>query len=282
MAESREINVERQDIHLANGRTISFEIARQPGRGAFFILGVRKSGSSILNAMCGALARFNNYKYVDVAGTMFNNNLTVESWSHDPVMNEVLAEGNVYGGFRAMPFAYSRSSAFLPAKKVLLVRDPRDALVSEYFSNAYSHAIPAASGERAEVSRQMSELRQKALETNIEDSVLSMAPNLNRTILGYSSVCKDATTLLLKYEDVILDKRGLIGKICTHFGWNFTEQLVTNILGWADVIPSSEDKKAFVRKVVPGDHKEKLSKKTISRLNKILKPAMDLVGYDPV
>jgi hypothetical protein len=272
--------VERKDILLSNGRTISFEITREPGRGAFFILGVRKSGSSVLNAMCTALSRFNNYNYVDVAGIMFNNNLTVASWVNDPVINELLAEGNVYGGFRVMPFAFSKSPIFRNAKKVLLTRDPRDALVSEYFSNAYSHVIPAASGERAEVSRQMTELRQKALQTNIEDSVLSMAPNLNRTILGYSSVYKDAATLVLKYENVILDKRRLIGSICTHFGWNATEQLTTNILGWADVVPAKEDQMAFVRKVVPGDHKEKLSKKTISRLNRILKPAMELLGYD--
>jgi hypothetical protein len=272
--------MERKDILLSNGRTISFEITRQPGRGAFFILGVRKSGSSVLNGMCAALSHFNNYKYVDVAGTMFNNNLTAQSWIHDPVINELLAEGNVYGGFRVMPFAFSKSSIFLLAKKVLLIRDPRDALVSEHFSNAYSHAIPAASGDRADVTRQMTELRQKALETNIEDSVLSMAANLNRTILGYASVCRDAATLLLKYENVILDKRHLIGSICTHFGWNVNDQLITKILSWADVIPQQEDQKAFVRKVVPGDHKEKLSQKTISQLNRILKPSMDLLGYD--
>ena len=273
--------MERKDILLSNGRTISFEITRQPGRGAFFILGVRKSGSSVLNQMCAALSQFNNYKFVDVAGIMFNNNITVRSWANDPVINELLTEGNVYGGFRVMPFAFSKSSIFRSAKKVLLIRDPRDALVSEYFSNAYSHVIPAASGDRAEVNRQMTELREKALNTNIEDSVLSMAPNLNRTILGYSSVCRDAATLLLKYENVILDKRRLIESICTHFGWNVNEQLITNILGWADVIPPKEDQKAFVRKVVPGDHKEKLSQKTISKLNRMLKPAMELLGYDP-
>jgi hypothetical protein len=274
--------VEQKTILLSNGRRISFEITRQPGRGAFFILGVRKSGSSVLNAMCAALSHSNNYKYVDVAGTMFHNNLTAQSWINDPVINELLTEGNVYGGFRTMPFAFSKSNVFLTAKKVLLIRDPRDALVSEYFSNAYSHAIPAASGDGAEVTRQMTELRQKALETNIEDSVISMAAPLNRTIMGYSSVCRDDSTLLLKYENVILHKRQLIGSLCTHFGWNANEELITRILSWADVIPSKEDKKAFVRKVVPGDHKEKLSQKTIEQLNRILKPAMDLLGYDPV
>lgn len=273
--------MERKGIVLANGQHIEFDIAQEPGRGAFFILGVRKSGSSLLNKICAALARNNGYHYVDVAGTMFRANISLQAWSSDPAVAEMLAEGNVYGGFRANPALLSGTPFFKEARKVLLLRDPRDALVSEYFSNAYSHKIPEASDAGDSVTKEMSERREQALSTQIDAYVLSRAVKMNRTIMDYESVCRDSQTLLMKYEDVILDKRKLIGLICKHCGWTASDQLIGKILGWADVVPSSEDEKAFVRKVVPGDHVEKLKPETIRELNRLLKPAMDLAGYQP-
>src|SRR5450755_4189473 len=110
--------METVDIILAGDRHVPFEIARQPGRGAFFILGVRKSGSSILNQICTALSKFNGYPYVDVGGILFQRNIVVRDWINDPAINELLAEGNVYGGFRAMPVIFAESGVFQGAKKI--------------------------------------------------------------------------------------------------------------------------------------------------------------------
>jgi hypothetical protein len=51
-------------------------------------------------------------------------------------------------------------------------------------------------------------------------------------------------------------------------------------LRWADVVPDSEDKKAFIRKVLPGDHTEKLNSATIRALNYALESSMQAFGYN--
>ena len=59
----------------------------------------------------------------------------------------MIVPGRVYGGFRSMPLVFAQSELYRRSRKILLVRDPRDALVSEYFSLAYSHGLPEAEGD---------------------------------------------------------------------------------------------------------------------------------------
>ena len=55
--------------------------------------------------------------------------------------------------------------------------------------------------------------------------------------------------------------------------------LFRSILEWADVIPSDERQDQFVRKVLPGDHVEKLSAAVIEELNQRLAVSLDFYGY---
>ena len=117
-------------------RGVTFNIDESRGGDAFFMMGVRKSGSSMFFKIARALTLHNGYNYVDVAGTLFNKNIKVGEWVKNPAINAIIKGGNVYSGFRNFPAGAWNNPVSLAAKKVLLVRDPRDALVSEYLSNA--------------------------------------------------------------------------------------------------------------------------------------------------
>jgi hypothetical protein len=255
--------------------TVEYELADDPTKRCYFVFGVRKSGSSILNNMLHAVADMNGIRYVDVAGVLFDRGLRVPQWQRDPELTTILRPGNLFGGFRNFPLSFLDNEQFEAGKKVLLVRDPRDALVSEYFSNAYSHSVPQA----GEFRDKMLQLRSDALRSEIDAYVLKMAPMLKRTLKEYFSLKRDDTLLLLKYEDVITEKRRLINDICRFFGWTVSDQQVNQILGWADVIPSEERPTEFIRKVLPGDHLEKLSRPTVDKLNELLKEEMTYFGY---
>jgi len=267
-------------VTLANGRQVAFNVASPNHGQAFFLLGVRKSGSSMINAVCESLAQHNGIHYVDVAGTFFKENVTTNTWNRSPEVNRLLRAGNLYGGFREFPLGFLSSEVFRRSKKVLLVRDPRDALVSEYFSNAFSHSIPTQAEGNDEVTQQMSQMRESALVTPINEYVLDMAIHMNKTLLEYSMILEDDSILVFRYESVILNKRKLIQQICSHFGWKCTDQLVADILLGVDLFPKTEDPKSFVRRVLPGDHVRKLLPDTIARLDQILRPSMCLLGYE--
>jgi len=54
---------------------------------------------------------------------------------------------------------------------------------------------------------------------------------------------------------------------------------VADILGWADIHPEREDLSAFVRRVRPLEHVEKLRAQTIHDLTLELEPVLETFGY---
>jgi hypothetical protein len=273
-------------VDLADGRRVSFQ-AGMPGLDAdtCFILGIRKCGSSIMNSMVADLARANNRHFMDVAGRFFEANVPERIWRTDPASRALLVPGQVHGGFRAMPLTFAQHKLYRDARKILLVRDPRDALVSEYFSNAYSHSVPQApEGQPNEVgggaAQDMLELRRAALQASIEAYVLRQAPALTRTFVEYEDAAADPNTKIFRYETVILAKREWVRDIASHFGWPAPEDgFLDGMMGWADVVPEDEQPNRFIRKVLPGDHTSKLSPDVVDKLNEILAPGMRIFGY---
>jgi hypothetical protein len=267
------------EVRLAIGRQRRFEIDIGLDGPAFFLLSARKCGSTLFNNIAEALAKANRLRYVAVADQFFAENVRVEDYRKDPALVRVLQPGNVYGGFRDMPLAFLESELFLTSPKLLFVRDPRDALVSEFFSLAFSHPIPPASSAGDDVTRLMLQQRAAALLTGIDASVIDRAGMMAKTLLQYAPIVGLPSTVVLKYEDYIFRKKELVSMIAQRFGWSVDGQLTNLILKWADVRPQREHPAALIRRVTPGDHREKLRPDTITTINETLRPAMELFDY---
>ena len=267
-------------VELADGSRVAFPDApARPLDETCFVLGIRKCGSSIMNSMVTDLARLNGRHYLDIAGRFFQADIPERVWRNDVSSQKLLIPGQVHGGFRAMPAIFAAHPVFVRARKILLVRDPRDALVSEYFSNAYSHALPKQGGGGG-ATAEMRALRQAALAASIETYVLRQAEALNRTFTEYAGILDDPRLRVFRYEDVIFAKRQWVLDISAHFGWPPPSAAVMDgMMGWADVLPDAERPDQFIRKVRPGDHKDKLSPVIVERLNLAMAPALRLFGY---
>jgi Sulfotransferase domain len=273
--------VAKVTVNLASGREVPFQVDKDRGGPAYFALGIRKCGSSLFNKLVIDLAKLNNRRFVNVAGRYFTNNIAAKDWIKDPANCAILYGGNVYGGFRVMPAAFSDAPLYREGKKILMVRDPRDALVSEYFSNAYSHRIPQRTQDAAAITDLLEKLRREALGTQIDEYVLDRARSLLSAFLGYANQLKSASMTVVKYEDYIFKKPDLIRLIARDFDMHVDDAQIAAMMAWADIRPEKEAPTAFVRRVTPGDHREKLRPETITKLNRIMKPAMDTFGYDP-
>jgi len=256
-------------------RNVDFELNDTAGTETCFVLGIRKSGSSIFNNICSALASFNDVKFVDVGGAMFEAGQSEADWADDPDIEHLLLPGNLYGGFRSFPGALGRTETFRQSPKVLLVRDPRDVLVSEYFSNAFSHSMPDAGDAREQLDAE----RRKALSTDISLYIMGRIQPLKQTIQPFVSELKGVRTKVFRYEDVIFEKEQLMRDVCEHFGWRVSEQHIENIMKWADVRPSAEQPNAFIRKVTPGDYKEKMPEEIQRKVKAEMPEFFEKFGY---
>lgn len=258
---------------------LTFQVADVPGGEVYFCLGVRKSGSTLLNRIVQPLARRNGINAVNIPAAFFTHGLDVDDWTGAD-LRDVVLPGNVYVGFRSFPANIAGYPRFEVARKVFMFRDPRDALVSQYYSDAYSHVTPAGD---TEASRQHAELfekrRAEARATPIDEYVLKRARSMDQTLCAFAGLLGDPRCLPLRYEDYVFQKPRLIHKILRHFDWTCPPGAIEGLLKQVDQVPETEDPQRFVRRVIPGDHRRKLSPQTIAKLNQLLGESMQAFDY---
>lgn len=245
---------------------------------AMFVFGVHKSGSSLLNQITAYLSQRNDANWVSIPDQLFMKNIDFEVAHNSCVPDRLIHPGNVYGGFRRFPRSLTSNAQFREGRKILMVRDPRDALVSQYFSFAKNHIIPDGNDSEGP-RRKIMNTRHDVAQISVDQYVVREAYEMNMVMCGYADMIKDPSCLVIRYEDVIFSKRRLLQIICDHFDWSITSQDFDDILHHVDIQPVTEDPSRFIRKVAPGDHREKLAERTIDALNNRLEPAMTLFGY---
>ena len=260
------------------GAAVVFPVVTSGTGPIFFCLGVRKSGSTLLNAIVRFLAKRNNVNEIDIPGTFFRKGLLARDWA-DLDLSPLVLPQNLYLGFRVLPPRLQQLEAFRSGRKVFMFRDPRDSLVSQYFSDAYSHGLPTATGALGDGREAFLEKRAKALATPIDDFVLAQAPILSRTMEFYAPLLEDPACLSLRYEEHLFQKRRLVAKILRHFDWTAKPGQIEKLMGDVDVIPETEDKERFLRKAIPGDHRQKLRPETIAKLDRIMAGVLQRYDY---
>jgi hypothetical protein len=269
-------DIGKVDLHI-RGQQISFEIRNRKDSEIFFSLGVRKSGSTLLHKIVRFLAKANNINSVDIPGTFFSKGLGVADWSKLD-LSTLLYPGNLFLGYRSYPSLIAETERFRRSKKVFMHRDPRDAIVSQYFSDAFSHKLPdenLAGGKDQFIAK-----REKAQASAIDDWVIENASGFARTLSMFKPVLDDPNCLVLPYERYVLEKKNLVAEILRHFEWTLSDQDLESLLKSIDIVPTAENPSKFIRKAIPGDHKSKLTPQTIEKIGVIFKEVDVLFNYN--
>lgn len=169
---------------------------------------------------------------------------------------------------------------------ILQVRDPRDILVSQYFSFGWIH------GQKEWEAAKVRE-REWIQTVGIDEYVLSRAVTKDlggraalkhryRPLLKMLKKQPESVTLL-KYEDMVLDYPGWIPRALAPLGLAedaaFVEQVRRTYQHEFEVQGETHTHR---RKVTPGDHIEKLKPETIARLNELFRDELAACGYADV
>ena len=208
----------------------------------------------------------------------------------DSTCLQLRKEGFVFGGFRdASAFVsnhpdtiripliedlvqYSRGSVF-----VFLFRDPRDCLISLYYSHLKSHSIPDSDSNYLALARKFS--ADYALAEYIDMTKESYRDNLDKlTFLADSARASGFRVLEFAYESVLYRQYAMFKAISNSIGrdlgspdWQEIVRLSRDPdIGCStpiDFIPDSEDDSKHVRKASPGDHRSKLDGRVIDSLS---------------
>ena len=185
-------------------------------------------------------------------------------------------EGYLYSAFGGYPEGILEIERY---KVVLFIRDPRDILVSRYFSKRDSHGPPPPeSNKRREFLRE----REVAKKMSIDEFVLDKSEKL---LANYNCYINDLLSChpnvhLTRYEDMVADVEDWLERLLAYVELSPPQELRTEIIEEARSVQSKdEDKMEHNRKGRPGDHREKLQSSTIDELNEIFADVLTRFGY---
>jgi len=173
-------------------------------------------------------------------------------------------------GFRHYPFM---SLNLDNSNLILLVRDPRDILVSLYYSVAESHEIP-------ENHQTFANNRAIARSLDINSYCERYAPQIAAQHARYREAFDQAPQLrTFRYEDVVFDKAKWLREMVEIAGIKVVKRHVRKVAKRFDITPSHEMPNQHIRQVFPGDHRRKLSQETILVLNEVCGEMLRTYGY---
>lgn len=174
--------------------------------------------------------------------------------------------GYVFGAFRM----FYNLPDLEDYKIVLLLRDPRDVLTSQYFSTLYNHPL-ARKG--------FFEKRKRYQDYTIDDFVLEMADSLQVKYAEYlKNIVHRPNTLFLKYEEMVTNFDEWLHKLSKFLELKNNENKLQQIIE-STSFKVKENKHNFIRNITPGDHKNKLKSETIEKLNTLFSKELQELNY---
>jgi Sulfotransferase domain len=186
------------------------------------------------------------------------------------------AQGYCFSGFRGIPWEFLGASALRNLRKIMIVRDPRDMLVSRYFSTKYSHGFkPRGTAQFSQIMRQFIEDGQ----SDIDNYCLMYSWVVNSDLFVHRDIILDKNTKTFRYEDFVYDKMNLAQGICDWFNLPLPAEKIAAIADAHRSIPEAELPDQHLRQAHPGDYLRKLKPNTITALNSVLSEYMSMFGY---
>ena len=170
-------------------------------------------------------------------------------------------------------------SEFQRYRVVLMVRDPRDVLVSEYFSVAYSHVMPPQQSSKYQ---EAVDLREAARMMSLDDYVLTKSIDLVGILERYKDLLLDrySNVRLNRFEEMVGNFDAWLDELLAHCNLPISDDLRHELReDNARKRPTSEDIYSHIRKGQPGDFREKLKPETIDELNRRFASILPAFGY---
>ena len=157
---------------------------------------------------------------------------------------------------------------------LFLVRDPRDILVSSYYSFGFTHSLSNVE----EVREHQLDVRKRVQEKTLDEYVLDEAETQVRYFKRMHKLCEICErSTLLRYEDMIQNFDAFAEKMCQFVS---IEDTVLEGMYQRSRPKDSEDKSSHRRSGQVGGFRDKLQEATIQAANKKMAGILTLFGYE--
>lgn len=153
---------------------------------------------------------------------------------------------------------------------VLVIRDPRDVLVSQFYSAKFTHPI---------VNKVHITNREEMRNRTIDEHVLFTTPRFLKTYTEYCDhLVGNSEVLVLKYEDMVANFAQWINQLADHLQLDKHPEIISKIISRTD-FSTTKGKIAHKRQVSPGNYKTALKPTTIDTLNQKFSDILTKLEY---
>jgi len=173
-------------------------------------------------------------------------------------------EGYIYSVFGGMVENIPHIESY---KIVFVTRDPRDILVSRYYSHVFSHTIPDMKGERQD---HFILKRAEANASTIDEYVITESNNLYNSYMRYKYLLlnKYDDIYITSYEKMVTEFDQWLYSLIKYCEFRLSQKFIDSlIVGHERRKPKKENIHNHTRKGLPGDYMKKLKPETITYLN---------------
>lgn len=162
---------------------------------------------------------------------------------------------------------------------ILSIRDPRDILVSSFYSTAFSHDVPPITSNKRESFLQKRELTKKM---GIDQFVIEESNRVYSVFNNYRNMLNkiDNRVSVVKYEDMITNYENWLDDLGSNTDLELSRSLKEKFIdNYNKSKIKKENKYSHNRKGKSGDYKEKLQVSTIQYLNEKFGTLLEFYGY---
>jgi len=233
-----------------------------------YFFSFHKSGSTLLDNLISEYCSIVGIPFFSIFNSAFDIGIPTREIQKDTLVC-FSDEGMMYLGFRHYPvFDLDLGGS----QVVLLTRDPRDMLVSMYYSIVKSHVLPKENSKFLKI-------RQAAEQMNIDEFVLEKVTGYVNTFQKYQQKLQADNLITYRYEDVIYEKQDWLRDMVEKLGLPLDKKIIKKVVAKFDIFPKQEDEYEHIRQVHPGNYKLKLRAQTIEVLNTKLKEFLNHYNY---
>lgn len=236
-----------------------------------FLFSTHKCASTFLTHLLSDLAKREGKVHIDVESYLATSPQKRDELYSEKIFTEILLskKGYYFGVFR-YGFKYFNENS--DSKIIMVLRDPRDILTSQYFSIAYSHPV---------LTEKFLKKREHALKIGIDRHVIEMSDRFLKTYMHYLDLyLGKRNVLLVKYEDMVKEFPNVLNEILNFINYSKKEEALFYWENNSPFVVQEENKHHHKRKITPGDYQEKLNKETISYLNSKFKSVLERLNYE--
>jgi len=253
----------------ATGRTYQVGVPEPlEGFKSAYLFSFHKSGSTLMDNMVRRYCSTYSIPTFSLFNAAFDSGIPTNEVMEDTALC-FTKTGRIYTGFRHYP---SYDLDLTDVTCVLLVRDPRDMLVSMYYSVTKSHVVPKKH-------LKFLNNRLEAKKMTVDEFVLRKAAEFNHNFKIYQQKLPFESLTTYRYEDIIYEKAKWMGDLVSKLNLPHDSDLIRDTAKKFDIFPAAEQQEKHIRQVHPGNHKNKLKKKTIEILNEQLSEFLERYGY---